>query len=71
MQHVLNAGADVVIIRGKENLCFVFQPSKRQGMDDFGLVSKVFVPHVRRVGMAAAQIYFIGKGVFVHKIMIP
>ncbi len=71
MQHMFNAGADMVIVRGKENLGLVFKPPKRQRMDDFGLVAEVFPAHVRGLGQGAFVINIIAQLISVHQFMIP
>ena len=71
VQDVFNAGADVVVIGGKKHLRFVLQASKRKRMNDFGLVAEIFIAQIGRVRMGAAEINFIRKRIFYHKIMIP
>lgn len=40
-------------------------------MNDFGLVAEILIAQIGRMRMGTAEINFIRKRIFYHKIMIP
>ena len=46
MQYMFHAGTDMVVVRGKENLCLVFKPAVGLAVEDSGIVAFKFVADV-------------------------
>ena len=53
MQHMLNAGADVVVVGTEKDLRLVLQAAERLGMQDGGLVTVVAATDVIGAGGGA------------------